>query len=116
MSSGWNKQPPVPSLPAEIVEGHRVAFELTKAFIKGKLPGCDAYYITTFFRPPIRKPDTSLFPPILRPAILAARPAAGAHLLVYQSDSTRGKDEFRTVRVTVDRGRTEVRTLSGYYP
>jgi VWFA-related protein len=38
------------------------------------------------------------------------------YLLVYQSDSTRGKDEFRTVKVTVDRGRTEVRTLSGYYP
>jgi uncharacterized protein (TIGR00661 family) len=72
-------------LPDEIIEGHRVAFELTKAFIKTKLPGCDAYYITAFFRPPTRKPDTYLFPPILRPEILAARSAEGGHLLVYQS-------------------------------
>ena len=72
-------------LPDEIVEGNRVAFELTKAFIKAKLPFCDAYFITAFFRPPTRKPDTYLFPPILRPEILAARPGAGEHLLVYQS-------------------------------
>ncbi len=72
-------------LPADIIEGNRVAFQLTKAFIKTKLPFCDAYFITSFFRPPPRKPDTFLFPPILRPEILAARPAAGEHLLVYQS-------------------------------
>src|SRR5690606_25329441 len=36
---------------------------------------------------PTRKPHTRLFPPILRPEILAARPRArtGEHLLVYQS-------------------------------
>lgn len=72
-------------LPSEIIEGNRVSFELTKAFIKTKLPFCDAYFITAFFRPPPRKPDTYLFPPILRPEILAARPADGDHLLVYQS-------------------------------
>ena len=72
-------------LPDEIIEGNRVAFELTRAFIKSKLPFCDAYYVTAFFRPPTRKPDTYLFPPILRPEILAARPGDGEHLLVYQS-------------------------------
>jgi uncharacterized protein (TIGR00661 family) len=72
------------TLPAEIIEDHSVAFELTKAFIKTKLPGCDAYYITTFFRPEPRKPNTYLFPPILRPEILAAKRAPGDHLLVYQ--------------------------------
>ena len=72
-------------LPADIIEGNRVSFELTKAFIKTKLPSCDAYYITSFFRPPARKPDTYLFPPILRPEILAAKPVAGDHLLIYQS-------------------------------
>jgi len=73
------------TLPEEIIDDNRVAFELTKAFIKTKLPGCDAYYITSFFRPPPRKPDTYLFPPILRPEILAARPGPGDHVLVYQS-------------------------------
>ena len=75
------------TLPAEIRSGHEVAFQLTKAFIKAKLPGCDAYYITAFFRPPARKPHTYVFPPILRPEILAAKPAKGEHLLVYQSGS-----------------------------
>ncbi len=73
------------ALPEEIIENHKVAFQLTKSFIKAKLPGCDAYFITSFFRPPTRKPDTFLFPPILRPEILAAKPTVGEHLLVYQS-------------------------------
>ncbi|MCX5747203.1 MAG: teichoic acid biosynthesis protein [Proteobacteria bacterium] len=72
-------------LPDDIVDGHRVAFQLTKAFIKSKLPFCDEYFITSFFRPPVRKPRTRLFPPILRPEILAATRQDGAHLLVYQS-------------------------------
>jgi uncharacterized protein (TIGR00661 family) len=75
------------TLPQEIRDGHQVAFQLTKAFIKAKLPGCDAYFITAFFRPPARKPDTFIFPPILRPEILAATPSRGDHLLVYQSGS-----------------------------
>lgn len=69
----------------EILEGEEPAFQLAKAFVKGKLPFCTAYYITTFFTPEIRKPDTYLFPPILRPEILAAKPTQGEHLLVYQT-------------------------------
>ena len=71
--------------PPEIIEGHRADFEIAKAFVKGKLPGCDHYLITTFFRPEIRKPKTSLHPPILRPEILAATPSEGDHVLVYQT-------------------------------
>jgi uncharacterized protein (TIGR00661 family) len=69
----------------EILEGHRAEFETTRAFIKGKLPFCDHYFITTFFYPPIRKQDTSLYPPILRPEILGANVRKGDHLLVYQT-------------------------------
>jgi uncharacterized protein (TIGR00661 family) len=72
-------------LPQDIIEGNQVSFQLTKAFIKTKLPSCDAYFITTFFRPPPRKENTYLFRPILRPEILAAKPSLGDHLLVYQS-------------------------------
>jgi uncharacterized protein (TIGR00661 family) len=72
-------------LPEDVIEGNKVSFQLTKAFIKTKLPFCDAYYITSFFRPQPRKPDTFLFPPILRPEILAATPGPGEHLLVYLS-------------------------------
>jgi uncharacterized protein (TIGR00661 family) len=71
----------------DVLEGHRTEFELTKAFIKGKLPFCDHYLVTTFFQLPVRKPDTTLFPPILRPEVVAAQAQArtGEHLLVYQT-------------------------------
>jgi len=69
----------------EITAGYEAEFQMTKAFVKSKLPFCNHYLITTFFRPPVRKPDTSLFPPILRPEILAAARRSGEHLLVYQT-------------------------------
>jgi uncharacterized protein (TIGR00661 family) len=78
-------------IPDEIIGERQVAFQLTKAFVKGKLPGCDGYFVTSFFEPKVRKPDTVLFPPILRPEILAAKAKAddaartGDHLLIYQS-------------------------------
>jgi uncharacterized protein (TIGR00661 family) len=69
----------------EITRGYETQFQLTKAFVKSKLPFCDHYLITTFFRPEIRKPKTSLHAPILRPEILAAKARKGDHLLVYQT-------------------------------
>jgi uncharacterized protein (TIGR00661 family) len=60
-------------------------FQLARAFVKSKLPFCDAYFITTFFQPEVRKPDTRLFPPIVRPEIMTARVRRGDHLLVYQT-------------------------------
>ncbi|HJK91867.1 MAG TPA: glycosyltransferase family protein [Polyangiaceae bacterium LLY-WYZ-15_(1-7)] len=71
--------------PDAILDGYRRDFRIAKALVKAKLPGCDHYLITTFFRPPIRKPKTSLHPPILRPEILAAEPSEGEHVLVYQT-------------------------------
>jgi uncharacterized protein (TIGR00661 family) len=71
------------TLPAEVLAGHQTEFQLTKAFIKTKLPFCDEYFITTFFHPAVRKERTRLFPPILRPEILAAKRSKGDHLLVY---------------------------------
>ena len=46
-------------IPEELVKGERVSFELARAFIQGKLPGCDHYFITTFFHPPIGRKRTS---------------------------------------------------------
>lgn len=80
------------SLPAEIIEGHQGEFQLTKAFIKSKLPFCDEYFVTTFFRPPVRKEKTRLFPPILREEILSAKRERGEHLLVYTTGE--GNDAF----------------------
>ena len=88
-------------LPEKIVDGHQAEFQLTKAFIKGKLPWCDEYFITTFFHPEIRKDKTKLFPPILRPEILAAKAKQkrGDHLLVYTTGE--GNDKIaETLRAT----------------
>jgi len=78
---------------AAIKKGVKVDYQMTKAFVRAKLPGCDHYVITTFFYPPIRKKfrdDTTLVPPILRRAILEARPRAsvGEHVLVYQTSAS----------------------------
>lgn len=71
------------ALPDAVTKGHTAEFQLAKAFIKGKLPFCSEYFVTTFFRPEIRKERTRLFPPILRPEILNANRRSGEHLLVY---------------------------------
>jgi uncharacterized protein (TIGR00661 family) len=72
-------------IPEEVIKGYEADFNIAKTFVKSKLPFCDHYFITTFFRPEIRKPDTSLYPPILRPEILRMKPTRGEHLLVYQT-------------------------------
>jgi uncharacterized protein (TIGR00661 family) len=69
----------------DVIGAERPEFELAKAFVKSKLPFCNHYLISSFFQLPVRKPDTSLYPPILRPEILAAAASRGDHLLVYQS-------------------------------
>lgn len=60
-------------------------FQLAKLAVKVKLPGAYHYLATSFFFPEIRKPRTTLVPPILRPEILAARREPGDHVLVYQA-------------------------------
>jgi uncharacterized protein (TIGR00661 family) len=74
--------------PPEVLAGHEGEFRLAKAIVKAKLPGCFHYLITTFFRPPVRRPRTTLHPPVLRPEILAASPEPGDHLLVYQTSTS----------------------------
>lgn len=70
----------------EIWEGERVEFDIVRTFVKSKLPFCDHYLITSFFRPPLRKPRTTLYPPILRSEILSTTATRGDHLLVYQTN------------------------------
>lgn len=72
----------------EILEGQTAEMALTKAIVKTKVAGAAHYYITTFFYPPVRKPDTTLHPPVLRPEILTARRESGDHLLVYQTSTS----------------------------
>jgi uncharacterized protein (TIGR00661 family) len=71
----------------------KIDYQMTKAFVRAKLPGCNHYVITSFFEPPVRprfRKNTTLVPPILRQPILAARKRAraGRHVLVYQTSTS----------------------------
>ncbi len=74
--------------PADVLAGKEREYLVAKAVVKSKLPGCFHYLIGTFFFPSVAKPRTSLHPPILRPEILAARPEAGEHLVVYSTSTS----------------------------
>ncbi len=74
-------------------QGAKVDYQMTKAFVRAKLPACDHYVITTFFYPPVRpkfEDSTTLVPPILRRSILEAKKTArpGEHVLVYQTSTS----------------------------
>src|SRR5271170_1954449 len=74
-------------------QGAKVDYQMTKAFVRAKLPACDHYVVTTFFYPPIRpkyEKDTTLVPPILRQSVLDAKKkaSAGEHVLVYQTSAS----------------------------
>ena len=71
-----------------LIAGHEDVFEMTRSIVKAKLPGCFHYLITSFFRPEITHPRTTLHPPVLRPEIRSARPEPGDHLLVYQTSTS----------------------------
>ena len=76
------------ALDVDVPAEEQASWQMAKAIVKAKLPHCDHYLITTFFFPPVRKPRTSLFPPILRDAVLDAPRSVGEHVLVYQTSDT----------------------------
>jgi len=86
-------------------QGVKVDYQMTKAFVRAKLPACDHYVITTFFYPPLRgkyEKDTTLVPPILRRSILDAksRTRSGDYVLVYQTSASDMKllSELQSIR------------------
>jgi uncharacterized protein (TIGR00661 family) len=66
------------------------SFLLAKGIVRAKLPRCNAYLITTFFYPRVKRDRTTLHPPILRKELLEAkaRVKSGEHVLVYQSGTS----------------------------
>jgi len=69
----------------DIVRQNTLDFELARQIVHAKAPRAFHHIIPTFFRPPLRKPHTTLVAPVLRPEVLAARPEPGDHVLVYQT-------------------------------
>ena len=70
----------------EVPPPHRRDYLLAKAVVKNKLPNCHHYLVTTFFSPPVCKPRTTLFPPIVRRAIMEAQATEGDR--VFQTSTT----------------------------
>jgi uncharacterized protein (TIGR00661 family) len=70
---------------AEILDGHRDDYAIARAVTRSMVPNAVRYIVTTFFRPPLAKNQTTLVQPILRNAIVAAEPTEGEHLVVYSS-------------------------------
>ncbi|MDP9036789.1 MAG: teichoic acid biosynthesis protein [Myxococcota bacterium] len=80
-------------MPKFAKHGVKVDYQMTKAFVRAKLPACDHYLLTTFFYPPVRKryaKNTTLVPPIVRREIVEAKARArpGEHVLVYQTSGS----------------------------
>lgn len=60
-------------------------FTMARLAVKAKLPGAYHYLVSSFFFPRVKKPKTTLVPPILRPEILNAKREPGEHVLIYQT-------------------------------
>lgn len=72
----------------DIPDDERENYRLANAIIKAKVPFCDRYLVSAFFAAKLRKPRTEIIPPILRDAILQAKPSQGDHILVYQTSTS----------------------------
>ncbi|MBS2011812.1 MAG: hypothetical protein JST00_02765 [Deltaproteobacteria bacterium] len=72
----------------DVVRNHRgvrVHLPYSRAFVRSKLPLCDRYFVSSFFRPPIQAARTQVFAPVVRSAVIAAGRRSkrrGEHLLV----------------------------------
>ena len=67
----------------DILAGAHEDYRLARIVTRNMVPTAGDYVITTFFKPPLLHGRTVLVPPIVRPAIVAAQPVRGEHLLVY---------------------------------
>lgn len=75
-------------LDIEIPKTEKKNYALAKAIVKAKVPGCDHYFISSFFNAEIRKKNTELVPPIVRNTIINAKVTNEDHILMYQTSST----------------------------
>ncbi|MFY9562200.1 MAG: glycosyltransferase family protein [Terriglobales bacterium] len=62
---------------------YRADAAAAKMVVRLMVPRADAYLVTSFFKAEVTRPNTFLFPPILRESVLQAKPQAGEQVLVY---------------------------------
>jgi uncharacterized protein (TIGR00661 family) len=83
-------------LDIEITKEEKRNYQLAKNIVKLKVPGCDQYFISSFFDVEIKKKNTQIVPPIVRKAIQEAKTSKGQHILMYQTSSS-----LKTVKETL---------------
>ncbi|MES2681493.1 MAG: MJ1255/VC2487 family glycosyltransferase [Bacteroidota bacterium] len=69
---------------------------LARNIVKAKVPGCDHYFVSSFFKAEVKKKNTTLVPPIIRQAIQDAVVSDNGHILMYQTSSS-----LKTVKDTL---------------
>src|SRR5690606_13107532 len=85
-------------LTIKISKEEKTNFLLAKNIVRAKVPGCDHYFISSFFDAEIKKKNTSLVPPIIREAIQNAKRFSSGHILMYQTSSS-----LKTVKETLQK-------------
>jgi uncharacterized protein (TIGR00661 family) len=74
--------------PREVTRGFRGNFEVARATVTVKTPGCDRFLVTSFYFPEPRRgteASTRLTGPLLRPELEHLTVTGGEHVLVYQT-------------------------------
>lgn len=83
-------------LDIEISKEEKNNYRIAKNIVMAKVPGCNHYFISSFFDAEIKKKNTSIVPPIIRSAIQELSPSKGKHILMYQTSSS-----LKTVKETL---------------
>ena len=63
-------------------------YRLARNIVKAKVPGCDHYFVSSFFKAAVKKKNTGIVPPIIRQAIQDAGRFSSDHILMYQTSSS----------------------------
>ena len=67
------------------VKGNLIDKFISEWIIKLMIPKARYYLITSFFKTEVKKPNTYIFPPVLREEILKIKPKKKMNILVYQT-------------------------------
>jgi uncharacterized protein (TIGR00661 family) len=76
------------TLDIAISKEEKTNYRIAKAIVQAKVPGCDHYFISSFFDAEIKKKNTSIVPPIVRQIIQDAKTSKGKHMVMYQTSSS----------------------------
>ncbi|HOZ87366.1 MAG TPA: glycosyltransferase family protein [Bacteroidia bacterium] len=75
-------------LELSIPKAEKNNYLLARNIVKAKVPGCDHYFVSSFFEAGIKKKNTTLVPPIIRQAIQDAVVTQKDHIIMYQTSSS----------------------------